>query len=336
MAAKGCAGYSAVGMLFLLFIGTLIERQPLYIKGIKPRVQITSTQSQSQQQQKSQQSQQQQQQQRRYQGGVPTWDEEPHHLAANQWDEEELLQLQRQEKKRRRLQALRASSKRKTTTTTQQQQQPKYSSSSNNNNNNGYNSEGQWRMMTESSNAFKAAAAYFVTLVMSLIYVQTSHCEEVWEEVRLCGRILWARLIVSGQRQYHRIMRMRAGRQRTHHSRFSHDDSHQHYTDIPDASFGISSASVIASASASTPSSPEPLYREESVYHPQHNAMATLPTYHHATNGGGVGSHYNNNTGMMNPSGSTINSNTSAPTDFWRRVRGMGMSSPGGTKPKNV
>jgi hypothetical protein len=180
--------------------------------------------------------------------------------------------------------------------------------------------------------SFKAAAAYFVTLVMSLIYVQTSHCEEVWEEVRLCGRILWARLIVGGQRQYHRIMRMRAGRQRT----FPHNDSH-HYTDIPDASFGISSASVIAST---TPSSPEPLYRDESVYHPPHNAMATLPTYHHATNGGGSGgSHYNNNnnTGMMmNPTGSTISSNTSAPTDFWRRVRGMGMSSPGGTKPKNV
>jgi hypothetical protein len=137
-------------MLFLLFIGTLIERQPLYIKGIKPRVQLTNTQS-SQSAQKSQQ--------RRYQGGVPTWEEEPHHLADNQlWDAEELLQLQRQREKRRRLQALRASSQRKTTTTTTTtttQQQPKYSSSSSNNsnNNNGYNSQGQWRMMTESSNA---------------------------------------------------------------------------------------------------------------------------------------------------------------------------------------
>jgi hypothetical protein len=175
---------------------------------------------------------------------------------------------------------------------------------------------------------------------MSLIYGQTTHCEEVWEEVRLIGRILWARIIVGGQ---YRIMRAWRQRRTAHSRMFSHDS--QHYTDIPDASFGISSASVMPS----TPSLPqqnhhhlgmphdtipEPLYREDPVYH-SHNAMATLPTYHrHATNGGG-GSHYNTNTGIMNPN---ANGSTSVPADFWRRIRGgMGMSSsPGGTKPKNV
>lgn len=34
--AKGCTGFSLVAILFLLFIGTLVDRQPLYIKGVRP------------------------------------------------------------------------------------------------------------------------------------------------------------------------------------------------------------------------------------------------------------------------------------------------------------
>jgi uncharacterized membrane protein (GlpM family) len=34
--ARGCAGFSLVAILFLLFIGMLVDRQPIYIKGIRP------------------------------------------------------------------------------------------------------------------------------------------------------------------------------------------------------------------------------------------------------------------------------------------------------------
>lgn len=34
--ARGCAGFSLIAILFLLFVAMLVERQPLYIKGVRP------------------------------------------------------------------------------------------------------------------------------------------------------------------------------------------------------------------------------------------------------------------------------------------------------------
>mmetsp|Transcript_22175 Transcript_22175/g.49344 ORF Transcript_22175/g.49344 Transcript_22175/m.49344 type:complete len:358 (-) Transcript_22175:42-1115(-) len=86
--------------------------------------------------------------------------------------------------------------------------------------------DGSYRFRTETNNAIKAAAAYFVTMVCSIIYIQVKDMQLELNNHPAMGRVCYVRrLIVSSYFRYRR----------------------RHYEDIPDGSFGVN-------ISSSTPS----------------------------------------------------------------------------------
>ena len=83
--------------------------------------------------------------------------------------------------------------------------------------------DGSYRFRTETNNAIKAAAAYFVTMVCSIIYLQVKDMQLELNNHPAMGRVCYMRrLIVSTYFRYRR----------------------RHYEDIPDGSFGIVSSST--------------------------------------------------------------------------------------------
>jgi len=111
-AGRCCAGFSFVAMVFLIFVGTLIEKQPIYLKGVK---QISGNPQR---------------------GRV---------LSSKGLKHENKYQSQRK----------------------MEEVQWRYRSSTQY-----VDGPGGFKMRDESSNAFKASAAYFLTMVLSLIYTQ--------------------------------------------------------------------------------------------------------------------------------------------------------------------